>query len=527
MQKQDKKLSKNKNKHFKELFYQSPLSILIFDKKGRIIDCNLATEQLLSFKKSELINKDCIEIPLLSLDDLNRIQNVIIDLKNGKQPDEIECQVSKKNGEKIWININISKLDLPETPLFQVILRDISERKKIEQELTNEKYVLKSIIDLNPYAIEIKDPDGYHVSANKAFIDLWGGIPPPDNSLLEDNHTESEKKAFQDAANGSVVKYKESCFNPHKINPNAHDKNIWVNCSLFPLFDREGKVENIVIMYEDITERKLTEQKLEKSQQDLMELNKWLEKKVKERTKACERSQQKHREAYTRIKFYKDLFTHDISNIMQTIGSSVELSEIYDKTDLEKQNEISQIIKNQIIRGKKLILNVQKLSQIENSGLIFERVSVKEKLDYAIDFIRESFQKKKIYLTSNLKVNNIFVKGNDLIIDVFENILLNAVRHNNSEVVEISILVSRKRTIDKIFTRIEFVDNGIGVRDSRKKQIFERNDDDSHKGKGMGLGLSLVAKIIDLFGGEIWVEDRVNGDYTKGSKFILMIPSAD
>ena len=41
----------------------------------------------------------------------------------------------------------------------------------------------------------------------------------------------------------------------------------------------------------------------------------------------------------------------------------------------------------------------------------------------------------------------------------------------------------------------------------------------------MGIGLSLVAKLIELYGGEIWVENRVRGDFKKGSNFIILIPS--
>ena len=40
----------------------------------------------------------------------------------------------------------------------------------------------------------------------------------------------------------------------------------------------------------------------------------------------------------------------------------------------------------------------------------------------------------------------------------------------------------------------------------------------------MGVGLSLVAKIITLYNGKIWVEDRIENDYKKGSNFILLIP---
>ncbi len=40
----------------------------------------------------------------------------------------------------------------------------------------------------------------------------------------------------------------------------------------------------------------------------------------------------------------------------------------------------------------------------------------------------------------------------------------------------------------------------------------------------MGLGLSLVKKIISSYNGEIWMEDRVKGDYTKGNNCLILIP---
>ena len=56
-----------------------------------------------------------------------------------------------------------------------------------------------------------------------------------------------------------------------------------------------------------------------------------------------------------------------------------------------------------------------------------------------------------------------------------------------------------------------------------KKQFFIKNQKDK-KFRGLGIGLSLVKKIVDSFNGKIWVEDKVKGEYGKGSNFIVLIP---
>ncbi|MBD3194156.1 MAG: histidine kinase, partial [Candidatus Lokiarchaeota archaeon] len=77
------------------------------------------------------------------------------------------------------------------------------------------------------------------------------------------------------------------------------------------------------------------------------------------------------------------------------------------------------------------------------------------------------------------------------------------------------------------YIRVELIDNGNGIEDNRKKSIFDRAFKMDNDMKGLGLGLSLVNKILVLFDGKIWVEDRIEGDYTKGSKFIILVPQAE
>ena len=68
------------------------------------------------------------------------------------------------------------------------------------------------------------------------------------------------------------------------------------------------------------------------------------------------------------------------------------------------------------------------------------------------------------------------------------------------------------------------MDNGFGISDARKEFIFQRRHDNLNEGKGLGFGLSVVKKVIEGYNGKLLVEDRIKGDYSKGSNFIIILP---
>ena len=89
--------------------------------------------------------------------------------------------------------------------------------------------------------------------------------------------------------------------------------------------------------------------------------------------------------------------------------------------------------------------------------------------------------------------------------------------------IKIWVKVSEVYEGDEKFVKIEFKDNGIGIIDDRKKAIFERSYKKERSTGGMGIGLSLVKKIVNSYDGQVWVDDRVMGDHTKGSNFIILL----
>ena len=70
-------------------------------------------------------------------------------------------------------------------------------------------------------------------------------------------------------------------------------------------------------------------------------------------------------------------------------------------------------------------------------------------------------------------------------------------------------------------------DDGPGIPDDFKGTIFNRMLKGTDKAKGMGLGLYLVKSLVESYGGRVWVEDRVQGDHTKGARFVVMLPAIE
>ncbi|MHA1669517.1 MAG: sensor histidine kinase [Promethearchaeota archaeon] len=244
--------------------------------------------------------------------------------------------------------------------------------------------------------------------------------------------------------------------------------------------------------------------------------------KVEENLKKTE---QKYEEAYNRATFYQDLFTHDISNIIQSISMSFHMLDNELKNINSLESEIfSKSLISQLNRGIRLISNIRKLANLDKEEVKLTPTDLLESLSNAINFVRGRFPQKNIKITIESDDSQIMGNVNELILDVFENLLINATNYNNNEIPEITIKISRAEISEGRFIKMEFEDNGVGIQDSRKDKIFLEGYKTLKGTKGMGIGLSLITKIINSYNGKIWVQDRIKGDHSKGSNFIVLIP---
>jgi signal transduction histidine kinase len=129
-------------------------------------------------------------------------------------------------------------------------------------------------------------------------------------------------------------------------------------------------------------------------------------------------------------------------------------------------------------------------------------------------------------LTINfIPIHHCYVVGNEFIKEVFSNLVGNAIKHSDPKkplTVDIGLEpISEK---GKDYYKIIIEDNGPGISDEMKTELFHRFQRGKTRSRGKGLGLYIVRTLIEDYQGKIWVEDRTVGDHTRGSRFVVMLP---
>lgn len=151
--------------------------------------------------------------------------------------------------------------------LNEALRREIEERKRIEGELKRQSYLADTIIDRNPYSIQIYGKNGACVRANDASVRMWGVKPPPDYDAFSDmGKTYPEfiplmKRMFE----GEVVNYPPIFYNPRLMREDLPDNPTHAATVGFTLRDDQDEWEYAVLMHEDITARYLAEEALRKA----------------------------------------------------------------------------------------------------------------------------------------------------------------------------------------------------------------------------------------------------------------------
>src|SRR5713101_7181470 len=211
----------------------------------------------------------------------------------------------------------------------------------------------------------------------------------------------------------------------------------------------------------------------------------------------------------------KDDFISTVTHELRTPLTSIRaFSEILnDNPSLEEgeRTKFLGIIVKESERLTRLINQVLDLAKIESGAAEWHssEIDMREVLEDAVSAVSQLFKERKIDLAVELpqKVPGI-VADRDRLMQVMLNLLSNAAKFSERTPGRVAVLLAQQSG----FLRVEVSDNGIGIRAADQEVIFEKfrqvGDTLTGKPQGSGLGLHISRRIIEHFGGRMWVRSR-------------------
>jgi two-component system, sensor histidine kinase and response regulator len=254
---------------------------------------------------------------------------------------------------------------------------------------------------------------------------------------------------------------------------------------------------------------------IHRQNEELLELNANLEKKVEQRTK----------ELYdlnaTKDKFFS-IIAHDLKNPFNTLMGFTELMlDNLDDFTSDKLHEIIEILHVTSKQSYALLENLLEWARTQTGRMDMkaENINIHDLIDDNINLLSNQAGKKKIVLLSTVPENTFAWADANMISTVIRNLVSNAIKYTN----ESGRIICNSAIIDKKI-EVEIADTGIGIKPQNIEKLFRIDLNYSTHGtadeNGTGLGLILCKEFISRNEGDIWVESV----FGEGSKFKFTLP---
>ncbi len=253
----DRKKADNKLKEselrYRNLFDKANEGLLLLTMDGKIAELNQSFAQMHGYTVDEMKNMDIKDLDVLGETTFEERTEIMHRILAGEVV-RFEVEHYHKKGHSFFMSDTVSLISIAGHQYFLAYHQDITERKLSES-------ILKDIIEKNPMSIQILNMEGYTIQTNSAHTKLFGVHTPDDYSLFKDAQLLEQGlgELFDQIKKGEVVYFPDSYFNVHDVDPSFPDSPVWIKAIGFTLNTNDGIPDRIVLMHENITERKNAE----------------------------------------------------------------------------------------------------------------------------------------------------------------------------------------------------------------------------------------------------------------------------
>ncbi|KPA12107.1 multi-sensor hybrid histidine kinase [Candidatus Magnetomorum sp. HK-1] len=486
------------------------LSVVLSGAKAGIWSLNLQNNDVWideNFRKILCYNPDDIPPKLTKglhhPDDWDQIQNKLTNLINRKTDSYYnEHRLLNKQGHWIWVSAWAKIFDFDDkgkpVKLIGAVI-DITERKRSEKALIESEALFRSYFELPLVGRAITSPTKGWIKVNDKLCNMLGYTNTELKSMtwVELTHPDDlsiDIEQFNRVIDGQIEGY--------SIDKRFMHKNgdvIFCSLSVQCLRKHDGSVNYFVAIIQDITDRKLAEQKQSKLEEQLQ-----------------------HAQKMEAVGTLAGGIAHDFNNMLGVITGNAS----YALNNVNKNDELHEVLLDVQESAKQAQNLTHQLLTFSKGGAPIKKVTDINRL------IKES----AIFSTRGAKTNCIFELPDNLwsaevdegqINQVIGNLVINAnqampnggaiiIRTENTEIEAnsgIPLLVGQ-------YIKIVVEDQGVGISKKHLPNIFEPYY--TTKQKGSGLGLATVYSIIKRHGGHITVYSEID----KGTVFNIYLPAS-
>ena len=470
------------------LIEKMPDGILVLNPEGIIVDANPAVKSILGISQNGAILGKRLDAVWPKLD-------ILLSKLDGEQHTEMSIDSLKR----IDLDINIIPLQgaRGDKAGKLVVLRDITQYRHMEQTLRESEYKYETVVEQSNEGVLILQ-DGVYRFANRTMADISGysveelaGKAIPFAIAEEDHQLVLER--YRQRVSGSKV---PDIYEINVLRKDGGRRNLEISVGTISF---EGKLANIVT-FRDITERNLTQRKLEALYREEQRLSNSLQEEMAKRNK------------YTRA------LVHELNTPLTAILASSELLETEMKEGVFLA--LAKNIRRASLNLKQRIDELMELSRGEAGTLKISHLPtdlgqlVREVALEAMPEAENKNIKLELEIAEVKRVNGDSVR----LRQVMANLLSNAIKYTDQG--KVLVKVSQPNDIEVL---VEVWDTGRGIEKEKMENLFDpyrRKVNEGQSLSGLGIGLALTKFIIDLHGGQIWVES-VPG---KGSTFKFTVP---
>lgn len=485
-------------KKFKALIDNSVDIINLYDENFNLIYLSPSFERVTGFTHKERIESTGLRF--VHSDDQEKSKNLMQEtLENPGIPIPFQSRLLHKNGNYIWIEGTLTNL-LNDVILNAIVsnFRDITERKKAEQDLVESEAKYRSIMESVADNIVVLDKDMRIIYVNH----VNPGLKPEDvhGSPWLDWLEESDKPIALYAIAQTISQNVPVETEFRAIGQYDEMTTFNVKFAKIP-----GEEENIVLVAKDITERKKTELEIHR-------LHSELEERVNERTKQLA-------EANKELEAFSYSVSHDLRSPLRAVTgyTNILLEDYLPNLDSEGQR-ICNVISSEATRMGQLIDDLLSFSRLNRTEIQYSRIDMKAMAQRVFNELIANQINTVEFILRDLP----FATGDTVLIrQVWFNLLSNAIKFTSKQKnprIEISGEETEKENIYSV------ADNGAGfdMKYSNKLfGVFQRLHTETEF-EGTGVGLAIVKRSIMRNNGRVWAEGQIN----KGAILYFALPKS-